>query len=174
MNPPHLFPSPVTRVGHLFPRLAMLVFLCAGLPAVRAAGEDKRLSVSIDCMAYADGLKAVFVKIAGDRYESVGLPTANIAEAAEALVEDGKHPVVANAEIGAFRQPMIVVHPAAKDAGLACDSKAVEADPKTFPLGSFNLVNLSHHPLRIVHEEVTIELESAGDRSFTPDHAAGE
>ena len=63
-------------------------------------------------MAYAADLKAVFVKTAEDRYESVSLSTANVVEAAEALVEDGrillygpagedgKHPVVANAEIG--------------------------------------------------------------------------
>ena len=68
----------------------------------------------------------------------------------------------------------MVVYPAAKDAGLAYDSKAVEADPKKFPLGSFNLVNLSPNPVRISHEEVMIELESAGGRIFTPDHPAGE
>ncbi len=182
----YAFLSPVTRVARFIPRLAILASLSVALPAVHAADKDKSLSVSIYCMAYADGLKSVFVKTAADRYQSVSLSTANIVEAADSLVEegrillygpageDGKHPVVANAEIGAIRQPMIVVHPAGKDAGLAYDSKAVEADPKTFPLGSFNLVNLSPNPVRIVHEQVIIELESAGGRIFMPDHAAGE
>lgn len=186
MHLSHVSLSSVTRVARLFPRLAMLVSLFVALPAVRAAGKDKDPSVSIYCMAYADGLKSVFVKTAAERYESVSLSTANIVEAADSLVEDGrillygpagedgKHPVVANAEIGGILQPMIVIHPAGKDAGLAYDSKALEADPKKFPLGSFHLVNLSPHPVRIVHEEVMIELESAGSRIFTPDHAAGE
>ncbi len=164
----------------------MLVSLYVALPALHAAGKDKNPSVSIYCMAYADGLKSVFVKTAAERYESVNLSTANIVEAADALVEDGrillygpagddgKHPVVANAEVGGIRQPIIVVHPAGKHAELAYDSKAAEADPGKFPPGSFNLVNLSPHPVRIVHEEVNIELDSAGGRIFTPDHAAGE
>ncbi|MGL5019879.1 MAG: hypothetical protein ACRDBP_17215 [Luteolibacter sp.] len=182
----HLSYAVLSPVARLFPRIAILVSLCAALPVGQAAGKDKNPSVSIYCMAYADGLKSVFVKTAAERYESVSLSTANIVEAADALVEDGrillygpagedgKHAVVANAEIGAIRQPMIVLHPAGKDAALAYDSKAVEADPKQFPLGSFNLVNLSPSPVRIVHEEVEIELESAGGRIFTPDHVAGE
>ncbi|MEY4243041.1 MAG: hypothetical protein RLZZ245_626 [Verrucomicrobiota bacterium] len=186
MHLPHAFLSPVIRLARLSPQLAMLVSLFVALPAACAASKDKNPSISIYCMAYADGLKSVFVKTSAERYESVSLSTANIVEAADALVEDGrillygpagedgKHPVVADAEITGIQQPMIVVHPAGKDAGLAYDSKAVEADPKQFPLGSFNLVNFSPNPVRIVHEEVMIELESAGGRIFTPDQAAGE
>jgi hypothetical protein len=186
MHLPHVFLSPVTRAARLFPRLAMLVSLFVALPAVHAAGKDKNLSVSIYCMAYADGLKSVFVKTSADRYQSINLSTANIVEAADSLVEDGrillygpagedgKHPVVANAGVGDIVQPLIVVQPAGKGKELAYDSEAVEADPRKFPLGSFNLVNLSPNPVRIIHEEVEIELESAGIRIFTPDHAAGE
>ncbi len=186
MHLSHTLLSSVTRAARMFPRLAMLVSLFVALPAVHAAGKDKNLSVSIYCMAYADGLKSVFVKTTAERYESVSLSTANIVEAADALVEDGrillygpagedgKHPVVANAEIGGIAQPMIVMHAAGKDQELAYNSKALEADPKKFPLGSFHLVNLSPNPVRIIHEEVEIELESAGSRIFTPDHAAGE
>jgi hypothetical protein len=188
-HPMHLsytFLSPVTRVARLFPRLAVLISLFVALPVVRAAGKDKNTSISIYCMAYADGLKSVFVKTAAEPYQSVSLSTANIVEAADVLVEDGRillygpadedgrRPVVANAEIGGVRQPMIVVHAAGKDAGPAYNSKVVEADPGKFPLGSFNLVNLSPNPVRIVHDELTIELGSGDGRIFTPDHAAGE
>jgi hypothetical protein len=144
------------------------------------------LSVSIYCTVYADGLKSVFVKTAADRYQSVSLSTANIVEVEDSLVEDGrillygpagadgKHPVVANAEVGGIRQPLMVLFPAGPDATHAYDSKAVEVDARKFPLGSFNLVNLSPNPVRISHEEVTIELESDAGRIFTPDHAAGD
>jgi len=166
--------------------MAMLVSLFVAPPAVHAAGKDKSLSVSIYCTAYADGLKSVFVKSAADRYQSVSLSTANIVEAADSLVEDGqillygpagedgKHQVVAEAKIGGIRQPLIVLHPGGKDGGMAYDSKVVEMDPKQFPIGSYHLVNLSPNPVRIIHEEVMIELQSAGGQVFTPDHAAGE
>jgi hypothetical protein len=131
-------------------------------------------------------LKSVFVKTAADRYQSVGLSTANIVEVADSLVEDGrillygpagadgKHPLVANAEVGGIRQSLIVLYPAGPDATHAYASKAVEVDAGKFPLGSFNLVNLSPHPIRITHEEEVIELESGATRIFTPDHAAGD
>ena len=166
--------------------MALLVCLSLTCPAVHAAGKDKNPSISIYCMAYADGFKSVFVKSAKNHYQQINLSTANIVEASDLLVEDGRillygpagadgqHPVVANAEIGAIRQPLIVLHPAGKDATPAYLSKAVEADPAKFPLGSFNLVNLSPYPVRIDHEEEVIELESDGARIFKPDHSAGD
>lgn len=166
--------------------MALLVSLFVTAPADHAAGKDKNMSVSIYCMAYADGLKTVFVKSAKGRYQDIDLSTANVVEAAASFVEDGrillygpagengKYPVVANAEVSAARQPLIVLYPAGKDAALAYDSKAVEMDPAKFPLGSFNLVNLSPHSVRLNHEEEVIELESSGARIFTPDHSAGD
>jgi hypothetical protein len=166
--------------------MVLLVFLLVTFPAVHAAGKDKSMSVSIYCMAYADGLKTVFMKSAKDRYQEIGLSTANVVEAADSLVEDGrillygpagedgKHPLVANVEISAVRQPLIVLHAAGVDAAPAYHSKAVEMEAKTFPLGSFNLVNLSPHSVRINHDEEVIELESGAARIFTPDHSAGD
>jgi hypothetical protein len=189
--------SPVIRLTHLFRgissftafskhRRALLVFLLVAFPVAHAAGKDKSMSVSIYCMAYADGLKSVFVKSAKNRYQPINLSTANIVEAADSLVEDGrillygpagedgKHPMVANTEISTLRQALIVLHPAGDDAAPAYHSKAVEMDLKTFSLGSFNLVNLSPHPVRINHDEEVIELESDAARIFKPDHSAGD
>ncbi len=166
--------------------MALLISLFVTFPAVQAAGKEKSVSVSIYCMAYADGLKSVFVRSAADAYQSVGLSTANIIEAADSLVEDGrillygpagengKHPVVASAEIGGVSNPLIVVHPGGKDGGLAYHSKVIEMEPGKFPLGSYHLVNLSPNPVRITHEGVIIELQSDGGQVFIPDHAAGE
>jgi hypothetical protein len=187
----HFISSPITRIVRVFQGLALhwlpasaAIAMIFTFPAAHAA--DKNLTVSIYCLAYADGLKSIFVKSAADRYESVGLSTANIVEAPDSLVEDGrillygpadadgKYPVVANAEIGGLLQPLIVLQPGDKEGTPAYESKAVEADSKKFPLGSFHLVNLSPNPVRIIHEEIEIELESAGSRIFTPDHAAGE
>jgi len=197
MHMTHVSISPFTRFTRLFRRLprlvvfpmqamALLAFLSATCPAVHAAGKDKNPSISIYCMAYADGLKSVFVKSAKNRYQPINLSTANIVEANDSLVEDGRillygpagedgnHPVVANAEIGAIRQPLIVLHPAGADDGLAYHSKVVEIDSKKFPLGSFNLVNLSPYPVRISHEDEVMELESEDTRIFMPDHSAND
>jgi hypothetical protein len=183
--------TPAMRSARLFQRLTLHWLLASAAIALVftfpiAYAADKNLTVSIYCVAYADGLKSVFVKSAADRYESVGLSTANIVEAPKALVEDGrillygpagadgKYPVVVSAEIGDLLQPLIVLQPGDKEGAPAYESKAVEADPRKFPLGSFHLVNLSPNPVRIIHEEIEIGLESADSRIFTPDHAAGE
>jgi hypothetical protein len=166
--------------------LVLLVSLPAILPTAHAAGKDKSLTVSIYCMAYADGLKSVFVRSGKNQYQDITLSTANVVETRGVLVEDGrivlhgpagedgKHPVVADAELGAIDQPLIVLHPAGADGGLAYHSKAVEMDSKKFPLGSFHLVNLSPHPVRILHDEEVIELQSEDVRIFIPDHSAGD
>lgn len=166
--------------------MLLLVSLASALPAVHAAGSEKKLAVSIYCMAYADGLKSVFVKTAKDRYQEIPLSTANVVDAREALVEDGrillygpvgqdgKRPVVASAVPGAIRQPLIVLHPAGADEGPAYHSMAVEMDSAKFPLGSFSLVNLSPHPVRITHDEEVIELQNGDARVFMPDHSAGD
>lgn len=166
--------------------MALLVILSVAFPSVHAAGKDKNLAISIYCMAYADGLKSVFVKNSKDRYQGVSLSTANVVEARGALVEDGrillhgpagadgKHPVVATVEISGIRQPLIVLHPAGANGGNAYHSMAVEMDSRKFPLGSFNLVNLSPHPVRISHDEEVMELESGNARIFIPDHSAGD
>ncbi|QTN33920.1 hypothetical protein HZ994_16900 [Akkermansiaceae bacterium] len=166
--------------------MALPAFLFAALPAIHAAGDGKEPVVSIYCAAYADGLKSVFVKSAEDRYHGVSLSTANIVETADPLIEDGsillygpagedgKHPVVAKAEIGGIRQPLLVLHPAGKDGQTAYDSKAVEMASGVFPLGGYSLVNLSPTPVRIIHGEVVIELDSTDCRVFTPAQAAGQ
>jgi hypothetical protein len=165
--------------------VALFVAIAVTFPAVHAAGKDRKSTISIYCMAYADGLKSVFVKSANDRYQAINLSTANVVEAGGVLIEDGrillhgpagqdgKHPVVADAELGTIRQPLIVVYPGADD-GLAYRSKVVEMDAAKFPLGGFNLVNLSTHPVRISHDDEVIELQSGETRVFIPDHSAGE
>jgi hypothetical protein len=165
--------------------MAVPVLFAAILPC-RAAEAETDLPVSIYCAAYAADLKLIFVKSGADAYEEIKLSTANLVEVRKMPVEDGRvllygpagedgsHPVVANTEIGGVRQPLIVLFPAAEKGGLAYDSKAVEADAAKFPLGSFSLVNLSPNPVRIIHDEETIELESSGGRIFAPAHSAGE
>ena len=193
MHLPHVLKSPDTRFARWFrqmPRLkeatALLVCLWTTLPAVHAAEKAKNPPVSIYCSAYADGLKSVFFKNRADAYQDIGLSTANVLDAQDPLVEDGrillygpagedgKHPVVATVEIGAIRQPLIILYPAAEGGDQPYAAKAVEADSAVFPPGSFKLVNLSPNPVRVSHGEKVIELENAGDQVFKPEVPAGE
>ena len=165
--------------------LVSLAFILPAIPA-DAAEKDAKRSVSIYCLAYAPDLKSVFVKSGPDNHQSIGLSTANVIEAKETLVEDGrillygpagddgKHPVVASADIAGVKQPLIVVYPSAEGGKMAYESSAVDADSAEFPSGGFKLVNLSPHSVRISHGEELIEIEAAAQRLFKPDVPAGD
>lgn len=166
--------------------IAIFVTCLVCLPSVQATAKDKSLAISMYVIAYANDLKSVAVKSGKDRYQDIILSTANVVEARAALVEngrirlygpagaDGKRPAVADVEVSGILQPLIVLHPAADDSEMAYEALVVEGDAKKFPLGSFNLVNLSPHDVRITHEDEVIELETKTTRIFKPDHPAGE
>ena len=174
-------PNPVK-----FPAMLVSLVSCLLLVPARAAEDKPTLAVSIYCAAYAADLKTVFVKRGGDEYQEVSLSTANIIDAGRVSVEDGRvqfygpagengdHSVVASADTAGIVMPLIVLQPSTGQGGPAYDTKALEMDKEKFPLGSFSMVNLSPHSVRITHDEEVIELEVSGGQVFKPDHSAGD
>lgn len=174
-------PNPVKS-----PALLVSLVSCLMLHPVRAAEDKQTMPVSIFCTAYAADLKTVFVKRGGDEYQAVSLSTANIIDAGGVSVEEGRiqlygpagdngdHAVVGSADTAGIAMPLIVLQPATGEEEPAYDAKTLDADKEKFPLGSFSMVNLSPHAVRISHDEKVIELEVSGGQVFKPDHSAGE
>jgi hypothetical protein len=164
--------------------VASLFFLMATLPSAQAAGS--RSDVLIYCSAYAADLKTVFVRSGGERYQALDLSTANVIELPESLAEDGKillygapgengkRPVLAVAETNGIQRPLIVLFPAGEKAESAYGAKAIEADISKFKLSKFQLVNLSPSPVRFTQDDVVIEIETLGDRIYSPPKPAGK
>ncbi|MEX1049760.1 MAG: hypothetical protein WED15_09540 [Akkermansiaceae bacterium] len=168
----------------LIPIVSMLaVFSCA--PTLSAENANKR-HLSIFCPVYAEGLKSVFVKTGEDSYRSIALSTANVIDAGEVFVEAGSislhgpavggkpHPDVATADAAATRHPLLVLIPARNHGELAYESKLVEGDLGSFPLGSYQLVNLAPHAVRVTSGKKVIEIEANAETLFKPSVPAGE
>lgn len=153
---------------------------------VSAADEESKLPVSIFCPAYADGLKSVLLKSGDDIYRNVALSTANVVDGGEGRAEngriqlygpatgDGAHPVVASVDVTGVRQPLIVLVPEKEGGGTVYQAKAVESGPETFPMGSFKLLNLSPHPVRVTFGEVVTPIEPGAETLLKPGVPPGE
>lgn len=151
-----------------------------------AAGKETKQSLSIFCPVYAEGLKTIFIKTGEDSYHGVTLSTANVVDAEDALVTDGKvslhgptagdnvYPVVATADVSATQQPLVLLAPVKAATGTAYEAKVVEADLSKFSLGSFQLVNLSPNPVRVTSGEQVIEIGAGAETLYKPKVAVGE
>jgi len=188
-------PSLTSALRHLLTVLAASAALLPFVPATADANSTK-LPLSIYCFDYAGDLKSVDVRTGQSEFSPINLSTANVIDAGEVLAEDGKiilhgpaagddeHPVVATLEVGTISKPLAVLAPAPAPAteekvegeadAPAYRSHVIEADDKTFPMGSYRFVNLSPYPVRINLGEHSMEIESGTDKLFNPKVAAGE
>ncbi len=171
-----------------FRPISALLPTCALLFVVPATAADKvvKVPLSIYCFEYAGDLKSVDVPSGKSATRSVGLSSANVIDAGEALSVNGvislygppaegvENPVVATLETGEIRQPLAVLTPAAEGEKPAYQSHVVDGDVKSFPMGSYLFVNLSAHPVRINYGEHTMEFPPAGDKLFNPKVKGGE
>lgn len=177
------FAWPVRRSLASHP-VAFLLALMGLLLGLHPAGAKTTEPILLYCTAYSSDVKSVFLKGEGDGYSEVSLSVANVIELPKAHTEEGKltlfgtpaengeRIVVTVAETDGIQRPLIVLYPSVKGAPAAYRAITVEADTKAFPLASFQLVNLSPHPIRISHEEAEpFELESEGIRNFAPKDA---
>lgn len=166
--------------------ISLVCVLAVFSTAAWAAENATKLSLSIFCPVYAEGLKSVFVKSGEDTYRSIALSTANVIDAEEVFVESGRislhgpaaegkpHPVIATVEVAGKRHPLLVLVPALKAGDLAYESKLVEGDLGNFPLGSYKLVNLAPHPVRVTSGKKVIEIKAGAETLYQPSVPAGE
>ncbi len=172
----------------LFPAIASLLVMLSVSPA-GAADKPAKLPLSLYCFDYAGDLKSVDVRTGETEVRSVTLSTANVIDAGKVLSENGvvtlhgpaaggvEHPVVATLEVGAIREPLAVLAPAAEgDKGEAATyrSHVIDSDEKSFPIGSYRFVNLSPYPVRINFGDHSMEFAPATDKLFNPKVKAGE
>lgn len=166
---------------------SVIIFLSTLLfSATLVHADEKKSSPLLYCVAYAPQLSSLFFKQADDRYQNVTLSTANIIEISAAPLEagvlslygpadeSGKHTLAASADLSATAHPLIVLNPAAGKAEPPYTATVVDADPARFPLGSYHLINLSPHPIRITHDKESIEIPASGSHIYQPQVAAGE
>lgn len=172
--------------GHAAPArfLALALFLLPNLPGTQAAGAGS--DALLFCSGYASDLKTVFVKGAGKKYQNVRLSIANVIELPETHVEggkialygapgeNGKRPVVAIADVKGVKRPLIVLYPGEQGAETAYGATTVDADTSKFRVGTFQLLNLSPHPVRFSQDEVVIELEHLAARIYPPPKPLGK
>lgn len=145
-----------------------------------AAAAEKKSSPLLYCVAYAPDLSTVFTKKGGQGHESVTLSNANVIELKDAPLEkgyltffgpasqDGKQALVAKADLSNLDQPLIVLNPVIAADRPPYNTTVLEASLDHFPLGSYQLLNLSPHPLRVVHGKESIEIPTGSSKIYAP------
>lgn len=159
------------------------VLLMAGTCANAQATKPAPL---IYCVSYAPGLSPLFTKQADGRYEDAGVSTANIVELASAALvngtlslygpsgDNGQHPLAAMVALSSTSHPLIVLNPAAVEAKPPYTATVLDAAPAKFPLGSYHVVNLSPHPIRITLGKNSVEVPAASSHVYHPKRDDGE
>lgn len=163
----------------LFP-LCLLMTSGAGLHA-----QAKKSPPQIYCVAYAPNLSELFVKAADDRYQRIEVSTANVLELSARKAEggklslygpanaEGKHELAAEVDMGQTSHPLVILHPAA-GAQPPYATKVVDADPGTFTLGSYLLVNLSPYAIRVTQGKESVEVLPSATHIYQPKSPEGE
>jgi hypothetical protein len=155
-------------------RNLLLLFALALLTPPTAGANPEKAKPLLFCVSYAPGFSSLFIKQADSRYQDIALSTANVIELAAAPIEkgtislygpagdDGKHALAATVELVGTAAPLIVLNPAAAGANPPYTATVVDAAPAKFPLGSYHVVNLSPHLVRINRDKTTVEIPAAG------------
>jgi hypothetical protein len=156
------------------------------LPLPAVAQDADKLPLSVFCVEFATSLKSVYLRSSGKRHTKVDLSTANVVAAGDAPLVNGlvtlhgpplsgnKYPVVASVKPGAIRKPLMVLVPNPQTAEPGYQSTVVDMDTAPFPLGSYQIVNLSPHPLRFKTDGKTTDIAPNAQMTFNPALKDGE
>jgi hypothetical protein len=155
------------------------------MSAILLHGQQKKSTPQIYCVAYAPNVAELFVKERNDRFQRIEVSTANVLELAGVAAEGGslslygpandagKHELAATAEIANVAHPLIILQPVA-DAAAPYAAKVIDADPARFSLGSYFMVNLSPHTVRMTLDQQSVEILPAETHIYQPKAAEGE
>ena len=166
--------------------LAHLVTTSLAVLPLAAAGQADKLPLSVFCVEFATSLKSVYLEGSGNKHTKVELSTANVVSAGEAPLVDGlvalygpptsgsEYPVVASAKPGAIRKPLMVLVPNPEGEQPPYHSTLVDMAPDGFPLGSYQIVNLSPHPVRFKTGDKAKEIAPNAEMLFKPAIKDGE
>ena len=186
-----MYPAQPLLTGSLRKRFLLtplLVSLMAASSPCNALAEEAapQVPLSIYCIEYATALKSVYLKTGGGEFTKTDLSTANVVAAGDVPVENGAislygppmenvdHPLVSSARPEAIRQPLMVLVPGAPGNEPAYQNRLVDMSLTAFPAGSYMIVNLSPHPLRIKFDGNDAEIAPDSEKLFNPSVKPGE
>ena len=165
----------------------ILLFVLGSLSHARE--KPSRIPVSFYCFAYADGLQEVYVRTGADSYSEIQLSTANIIGPMEMILSDGAvtlhrkdkdaegreiHPLVGSAKIGRAGKPLLVLFPAAKNDKLPYRTLTLDRSNANFPLGSYQFINVSPHPMRGRVGKTLLHSKPGSVTNLRPEGAPGD
>jgi len=168
-----------------------VILLLIALLSSSAHAQEKvpTLSSTFYCFRYAPELQSVYVRTGAQTYMEVELSTANLVGPMNAALVDGVitlhrkdtdsegktiYPLVARAKIGAIKHPLIVLVPGKKDGKLSYRSLVLDRSDAKFPLGSYQFVNFSTHPVRAKIGTGGIQIRPGKAKIFKPKGSPGE
>lgn len=174
---------------HRSSRLVLANLITASLamfPLSAAEKNSDKLPLSVFCVEFATSLKSVYLKTSGDGHTKVDLSTANVVSAGDAPLADGlvalygppvsgsEYPMVASAKPGDIRKPLMVLVPNPPSGQPGYQSTVVDMDTEQFPLGSYQIVNLSPYPVRFKTDDKSKDLAPNAVMRFNPSLKDGE
>jgi hypothetical protein len=170
-------------------RLPSLIALLATAAPLPAQQQLPRLPTSFYCFGYAAGLQDVFVRSGAEAFQKIELSTANMVGPLAAVVADGaitvhrketdaegkdSYPPVGSARIGAVRKPLLVLFPAPRDEPLPYRMLTLDRSDARFPLGSYQFINLSPHPMRGLVGQTRLDAKPGSVNNLKPKGTPGE
>lgn len=183
-------PTPMTqKISSTVPFIRPLVRIFHGFTALIAAvgslaAEEQKTNPLVYCVAYAPDLATIFTRQSEDRYQSLALSTANVLACKDVWLQDGqlslhgpadpegKHPVVATADLSQHTNPLLILNPAKAGEKPPYAVTVLDANLTHFPLGSYQILNLSPHVIRITQDKDSIEIPAGGRHIYAPKAAA--
>jgi len=175
-----------SSAARFIPSLARIFLTYTALTQVvgTLAAEEQKASSLVYCVAYAPDLSTIFTRQPADRYQSLALSTANVLTFKDLWLQDGqlclhgpadpggKHPIVATADLSQHANPLLVLNPAKAGEKPQYAVTVLDAGLTHFPLGSYQILNLSSHVIRITKDTESIEIPAGGRHIYAPKAAA--
>lgn len=168
----------------------LLLFLAISSSGFLAAQETPtKVATSFYCFRYADKLQDIYVRTGATAYQKIELSTANMigpvavipAEGAVTLhrkdtADDGTeiYPLVGRAKLGSIRKPLVVLFPGPKDDKLPYRTLTIDRNDARFPMGSYQLINLSARPIRGLVGKTRLEAKPSSVNSLRPKADPGD
>ena len=165
----------------------ILAIISSGV--LQAQEPPPKVPTSFYCFRYAENLKDVFVPTGAAAYQKIELSTANMIGPVPVLAPEGSltlhrrdtaedgteiYPLVGRAKLGSIRSPLVILLPGPKDGKLPYRTLVLDRDDAKFPLGSYQFINLSSHPMRGLIGKTRLEAKPFSVKSLRPKAAPGD
>lgn len=170
-------------------RLLPLILMVALGGLLHAQEKPARIPASFYCFRFAGQLQDIHLRTGAKDYQKIELSTANMVGPVPVVVVDGIitlhrqqtdpegnviYPLVGSARIGSIRKPLIVLFPAPQDDKFAYRTLTIDRSDTRFPLGSYQFINLSPHPMRGLVGKTRLDSKPGTVSNLRPEGKPGE